>query len=143
MSIWFRRQMAALVLLAVGFAAPADAVEIIVAPDVVSVTTLSRNGARALFSMRQTRWPDGRAVRVFTLDETEPAHEALCREALDLYSYQLREAQDRGIYTGATQAPIRVASEAEMKRRVAATPGAIGYVTSTTKDDHARTIPIR
>lgn len=137
-----RRLLAALVLQVAWPAVPAGAVEIVVAPD-VPVAELSRNGARALFAMRQTRWPNGRAVRVFVLDDGAPAHVALCKELLDIYPYQLREAVDRGVYTGVAQAPTRVASEAEMKRRVATTPGAIGYVTSTTKDDHAHPIAIR
>lgn len=142
MSVRFWWLLAALVLQVAWPAAPAGAVEVIAAPD-VPVEELSRNGARALFAMRQTRWPNGRTVRVFVLDDAAPAHVALCKDILDIYPYQLREAVDRGIYTGVAQAPTRVASEQEMKRRVALTPGAIGYVTSTTKDDHARTITIR
>ena len=132
-----------LLLLAGGFlAGSAAAIEVIVARD-APVSALTRNEARALFTMRKTRWPNGQAARVFVLDENGPAHEVLCKEVLDLYPWQVREAVDRGIYTGVGQAPTRVASEEEMKQRVAATPGAIVYVTSLMKNDHVRSIPVR
>lgn len=122
--------------------APASATEIIAAPD-VSVPSLSRSEARALFAMRKTRWPNGQPTRVFVLAEDSSAHQNLCKNVLDLYPYQLRDAVMRGVYTGITQAPLRVDSEEEMKQRVAHTPGAIGYVSVTSKNDHVRILPIR
>jgi len=134
---------ACLLLLAMQAITPlAGAAEIIVSPD-VPVQSLSRSEARALFSMRKTRWPNGRPTRVFVLAEDSPAHQSLCKEALDLYPYQLREAVMRGVYTGVTQAPTHVESEEEMKWLVARTPGAIGYVTVMSKNDHVRTLSIR
>lgn len=136
------RLLAALALLATGLSGPADAVEVIVAPD-VPVATLSRNQARSLFTMRKTAWADGRPVRVFVLADEHPVHVAFCMEAMDIYPYQYRDAVERGIYTGVSQAPTLVTSEEEMKKLIATTPGAIGYVMSITRQDNVRPIQIR
>lgn len=106
---------------------PAMALEII-AHRGVPVAKLSLNGARGIFGMRQVKWPDDNLIKVFVLADYHPLHGALCKEKLNLYPYQLRQSWDRQVYSGMAQAPTEVASEAEMLARVAATPGAIGYV---------------
>ena len=120
-----------LVLLGVFCAAclshPARAVDVIAHPSVAS-SRLSLTQAKALFSMRQTRWPDGTRAWVFVLPDAHPTHSAFSKEILNLYPYQLRQTWDRQVYSGTGQAPIEVATEEEMLARVAATPGAIGYV---------------
>ncbi|MEW5770534.1 MAG: hypothetical protein AB1831_09245 [Pseudomonadota bacterium] len=104
----------------------AGAVEIIANRD-VGVGRLTVTAARAIFGMRQVKWPDGRLIRVFVLPDSHPLHGALCKERLNVYPYQLRQSWDRLVYSGMAQAPEEVASEAELVARVAATPGAIGY----------------
>jgi ABC-type phosphate transport system substrate-binding protein len=96
--------------------------------------SLSLAQARALFSMRMTQWPDGSPVRVFVLAPTQAPHVAFCKQVLDLYPYQLRQSWDRLVYSGLGQAPVEVESETEMIRRVASTPGAVGYVTRSPVD---------
>jgi hypothetical protein len=67
-------------------------------------------------------------VRVFVLPDNDPVSDRFYREQLGMYSYVLRSAWDRMVYTGTGLAPTVVHSEEEMRRRVLATPGAIGYV---------------
>jgi hypothetical protein len=45
-----------------------------------------------------------------------------------MYSYVLRRAWDRMVFTGTGFAPTIVRSEKEMIERVRSTPGAIGFV---------------
>jgi len=105
----------------------AQSVEIILNPDIASVQ-LDRDLLRAIFTMRLRSWPDGPPVRVFVLPDTDPVSDRFYREQLGMYSYVLRSAWDRMVYTGTGLAPTIVRSEEEMRQRVAATPGAIGYV---------------
>jgi hypothetical protein len=105
----------------------AQSVEIIVNPAVSSVP-LDRDLLRAIFTMRLRSWPDGPAVRVFVLPDGDPVSDRFYREQLGMYSYVLRSAWDRMVYTGTGLAPTVVRSEKEMRERVLATPGAIGYV---------------
>jgi len=103
------------------------AVEIIAHPQ-VEVSKLSQASARAVFGMRQAKWPNGSLIRVFVLPDAHPVHGALCKGELSIYPYQLRQSWDRLVYSGMAQAPVEVSSETEMVAKVAATPGAIGYV---------------
>lgn len=119
----------------------AGAVDVIANRD-VSLSALPLASARAIFSMRQVKWPDGRPIRVFVLPDGHPTHGALCKERLSLYPYQLRLSWDRLVYSGMAQAPIEASSEEELMNKVAATPGAIGYVRKVKTHDPVKIITI-
>lgn len=108
----------------------------------VSVSGLSLASARAIFGMRQVKWPDGTRIQVFVLADTNPTHVALCKERLNLFPYQLRQSWDRLVYAGMAQAPIEVANEDELVNKVATTPGAIGYVRKVKPNDAIKIIAI-
>ena len=105
----------------------AQSVEIIVNPGVAKIS-LDRDLLRAIFTMRLRSWPNGSPVRVFVLPDSDPISDRFYREQLGMYSYVLRSAWDRMVYTGTGLAPTVVQSEKEMRERVRGTPGAIGYV---------------
>ena len=85
----------------------AQSVEIIVNPDIASVQ-LDRDLLRAIFTMRLRSWPNGPAVRVFVLPDSDPVSDRFYREQLGMYSYVLRSAWDRMVYTGTGLAPTIV-----------------------------------
>jgi hypothetical protein len=122
--------LAALLLMVSSSAIPQDsalAVRVIVSPSLANVT-LDRSLLRAVFTMRVREWPDGTPIRVFVLPDDNPLSDLFYRERLGMYSYVLRRAWDRMVFTGTGFAPTVVRSEAEMIERVRATPGAIGFV---------------
>jgi hypothetical protein len=125
------RQLLAVLLLFVSSAAcpleGASAVDVIVSPSLAS-TKLDRSLLRAVFTMRVREWPDGLPVRVFVLPDDDPLSDQFYRERLGMYSYVLRRAWDRMVFTGTGFAPTIVRTEQEMIERVRSTPGAIGYV---------------
>lgn len=108
----------------------AQAQEVVVNPSVVQ-QELSRNSVRAIFGMRLRNWPDGTPVRVFVLNDAHPLHNAFSKKILNIFPHQLRLAWDRLVFSGTGQAPFQVNSEEEMRSLVAATPGAIGYLSET------------
>lgn len=108
--------------------AATSSVEIVTHADRAGALPLDRALLRAAFTMRLRQWPDGRPLRVFVLPDSHPLHDRFCRELLGTYPYVLRTAWDRMVYTGTGFAPVVVYSEDEMRRRVQASPGAIGYV---------------
>jgi hypothetical protein len=118
-----------LLLLSLGASHPvrAQSVQIIVNPDIRGVP-LDRDLLRAIFTMRLRSWPNGAPVRVFVLPDSDPVSDQFYREQLGMYSYVLRSAWDRMVYTGTGLAPTVVHSEEEMRERVLSTPGAIGYL---------------
>lgn len=129
-SLSWRRWLAVL-LLSVSFAASSQeepaAVDVIVSPSLANIT-LDRSLLRAVFTMRVREWPDGTPIRVFVLPDDNPLSDVFYRERLGMYSYVLRRAWDRMVFTGTGFAPTVVESEKEMIARVRSTPGAIGYV---------------
>jgi hypothetical protein len=136
-----KRTLAAFVLSLILSTGMAGAVDVI-ANRGVSLNALSLASARAIFGMRQAKWPDGAAVRVFVLPDEHATHGALCKERLNLFPYQLRQSWDRLVYSGMAQAPSEVASEEELLSRVAATPGAIGYVRKVKANDPVKVLSI-
>lgn len=132
---------ALLALTAALLAPPAGAQEAVVHP-AVTVTQLQRNAIRAIFGMRLRVWPDGTPIRVFVMEDESPVHARFLKEKLHLFPHQLRRAWDRLIYTGTGQAPTIVRSEAEMRRRVASTRGAIGYLRQQTIDDSVQVVEL-
>jgi hypothetical protein len=90
--------------------------------------SFERKTLRAAFGMTLQVWPDGQPVRVFVFRDDDIQHQQFCRKVLGVLPYTLRRNWDRLLFSGAGQAPIVVDSPQEMLRRVATTPGAIGYV---------------
>lgn len=123
------------------FSAAAGAVDV-VAHRGVPLNTVSLASARAIFGMRQVKWPDGTPIRVYVLSDDHPAHSAVCKERLNLFPYQLRQSWDRLVYSGMAQAPSEASSEEELMNKVAATPGAIGYVRKVRSNDPVKIINI-
>jgi hypothetical protein len=122
--------LASLLLLMLSATAPAEetpAVQVIVSPTLATVP-LDRSLLRAVFTMRVRQWPDGSPIRVFVLPDDDPLSDLFYREQLGMYSYVLRNAWDRMVFTGTGFAPTVVRSEKEMNELVRTTPGAIGFV---------------
>jgi hypothetical protein len=136
--------VATVALLACAWAHAAGAeVTIITSPE-HAAGSLDRTFVQAAFTMRVRRWPDGTPVRVFVLPDADEVHARFSREQLGTYPYVLRDIWDRLVYTGTGFAPTVVATEAEMRRRVRATPGAIGYARETEgRPPPARVVPVR
>ncbi|HSW15228.1 MAG TPA: hypothetical protein VLI06_20435 [Solimonas sp.] len=132
-----RAWIAACLLVCLGLCWPAagsaEAVAVLVAPDHAG-QPINRALLRSIFTMRVRQWPDGRPLRVFVLADDHPLHDRFSRELLGTYPYVLRNAWDRAVYTGTGLAPSVVSSEDEMRRRVLATPGAIGYISGRGPD---------
>ena len=125
------RKMTMVLLLLAAWCGPgvvhAQTAQIIVGPGLEGVT-LDRDLLRAVFTMRLRAWPNGPPVRVFVLPDSNPLSDRFYREQLGMYSYVLRAAWDRMVFTGTGFAPTVVHSEQEMRERVRDTPGAIGYI---------------
>jgi ABC-type phosphate transport system substrate-binding protein len=123
------------------FSETAQPLDLVINPDVTQ-ETLSRNTLRSIFSMRKTQWPDGSPIHVFVMGDKSDLHRRFTKQLLGLFPHQLRRAWNRQIYSGMGQAPIKVASEQEMRELVAKTPGAIGYMSEGYFDEQVRTIEI-
>ncbi len=105
--------------------------------------SIKRRTLRAIYSMRTQSWPNGKRLTVFVLPDNEVLHEKFCQQVLGVLPYQLRKSWDRLIFSGKAGAPIKVNTIAEMKQRVAVTPGAIGYITDNYLDDSITIVEVK
>jgi ABC-type phosphate transport system substrate-binding protein len=140
-----RYLLAALLLTVSSAASPQSSAlvaDVIVSPSLTQLT-LDRTLLRAVFTMRIRQWPDGTPVRVFVLPDDNPLSDQFYREHLGMYSYVLRRAWDRMVFTGTGFAPTVVRSEAEMFERVRSTPGAIGFVAKRESSSQNHPAPAR
>lgn len=135
-----RRRWWLLFLLCVSIARADQA--LVAHPEVVK-RELSLNTARLMFSMQMPQWPNGAPVRVFVLPDDHQRHRDFAKNLLNLYPRQLRRVWDRQLYSGTGQPPETVSSEAEMRQKVAATPGAVGYLSREEIDDSVQVLSIR
>lgn len=119
-------------------AAPLQSDTEVVVNDRVSQQSLSVTTIRAIFGMRLRTWPNGRPIQVFVLYDEHPLHARFCKQVLNIFPHQLRLAWDRLVFSGTGQAPYQVSSEQEMRIRIAATPGAIGYLGENMINDSVR-----
>lgn len=94
----------------------------------VNLHSLSLKKLRAIFAMKSRYWSEGKPISVFVLPKESPLHSTFCKKILNIFPNQLESIWYRQVYTGTGQAPIEVSSEAELRERVSATAGAIGYI---------------
>ncbi len=104
---------------------------------------ISRNTLRAIFGMRHRKWADGVPIKVFVLRDDVSLHISFSKSILHVFPYQLRRAWDRQVYSGTGQAPNEVKSIEEMRKKIAETPGAIGYLPLGTKHTNEMDIALR
>ncbi|GAB2678639.1 hypothetical protein GCM10027170_05630 [Aliiglaciecola aliphaticivorans] len=97
---------------------------------------------RKIFSMRQTVWPDGQAITVFVLKTENPTHQALCKNVLRMFPYQIERLWNKLAYSGLGDKPIELDNVQEMLKKVSTTPGAIGYMLDGSSTESVKTIRI-
>ncbi|MDF1553144.1 MAG: hypothetical protein P1P84_08790 [Deferrisomatales bacterium] len=82
-------------------------------------------------------------MTVFVLPVDSPLHRAFALEKLHMLPYQLSDAWERMVFTGTGQAPLVVPDMPSMVRRVADTPGSIGYCSEENLTHEVRRVEIR
>ncbi|MBK7955203.1 MAG: hypothetical protein KBE22_04750 [Candidatus Accumulibacter sp.] len=114
-----------------------------IAHPATSDETILRASLRAIFGMRLQKWPGDTPVKVFVLRDEAPEHATFSKSVLQVFPQQLRMAWDRQVFSGQGQYPEQVGSTQEMLSRVAATPGAVGYVKASEVTPNVRVLKIR
>jgi len=159
------RASALCLILLCGWLPRASAEEVVVAvnPTTPAGKAIARNTLSAIFGMRLRTWENGTPIRVYVLPDNNPVHVMFCKQILGVFPHQYRTAWDRLVYSGTGQAPLEVASEEEMRARLAGargeapvvvgseeemraklagTAGAIGYLTRKMIDESVAVLPV-
>ena len=114
-----------------------NAAEIVV-NQTVPAAQYSLADTRAVFTMQQRFWPNGEAIKVFTLSDSDPIHKDFVKNNLDMFPHQLRRVWDRMTFSGTGVAPAQLDSEQEMIDKIATTPNSIGYLNSRPNNEKIR-----
>ena len=141
----FKHRSVVAVLLLWLLCAPAshgDETVVLIAHPSVALDTINKNRLRAIFAMRETRWPDDTPVRVFVLPDRHPVHRQFCKEPLSIYPFILRRHWDRLTFTGTGPMPSTVSDETDMLKKVGQTPGSLGYVRKAINTDAVKILTI-
>jgi ABC-type phosphate transport system substrate-binding protein len=93
----------------------------------VLADTLDQATLLDVYAGELNTWPDRQPIRVYDLKERAPVKEAFYR-FLGKTTSQMKSVWMKKLLLGESEPPAPVTGEAEMAARVAATPGAIGYV---------------
>ncbi|QYJ81880.1 hypothetical protein [Shewanella aegiceratis] len=94
----------------------------------VEIADITPKDLKLIFAMQKLYWSDGQKIQVFVLPSNSPIHEEFCYQQLEMMPYVLRHRWDRLVFSGVGERPVTLDSEAQMREKVASTPGAIGYV---------------
>jgi ABC-type phosphate transport system substrate-binding protein len=108
----------------------------------VKATGASKDDIAGVFTGDKSSLGDGSKVTPVTL-KAGAAHEAFLKEYIGKSDAAYRTAWRSLVFTGQGSMPKTVDSEAAMVDYVAATPGAIGYVSKGTEHDKVKTLPIK
>ncbi|WP_076414276.1 hypothetical protein [Shewanella sp. UCD-KL12] len=128
------RLLATWMLLLTLFCAQSTAAQVIV-NDSANGFPLPAQELRLIFSMQKVYWPDGQKIQVFILSPNSETHKDFCFQQLDMMPYMLQRRWDRLVFSGTGERPIILTSEAEMQDRISKTPGSIGYIADSIKND--------
>ncbi len=135
-----RRKLLLAVLLA-GTALFAGEPILITHPD-NAVTTISAKDLERIYANKKRRWPDGARIVPVTLQHGA-THQSFLEVYLNKSERQFSIFWKRLLFTGRGVPPTSFASEEEVVAFVAATPGAIGYVSLETRLAGVKPLGIR
>ena len=122
---------------------PASAQDVVlVANRSVKISEIRSADLRAIYTGEKTRFADGSHVVPVTL-KGGPAHEVFLRNHLGENPEEFRAQWRKAVFTGRGAMPKTFDSELTLLEYVAATPGAIGYVSRiSTQDDNVKSLPV-
>ncbi|MGB2603192.1 MAG: hypothetical protein WBC78_06330 [Candidatus Sulfotelmatobacter sp.] len=103
----------------------------------VQVSEISAADLRAIFLGEKTRFADGSHVVPVTL-KGGPAHEVFLRKHVGESPDEFRALWRKVVFTGQGAMPRAFDSESALIDYVAATPGALGYVSRISAEDNVR-----
>ncbi|WP_297792077.1 hypothetical protein [uncultured Marinobacter sp.] len=96
----------------------------------VSVATLDFTYLNQIFAMQVRKWPNGQAIQVYSLPNSNNLHREFVIERLRIQPHQLDRIWNRMLFTGTGKPPTVVSSEDDMLNMMRSNSGAIGYVSS-------------
>jgi ABC-type phosphate transport system substrate-binding protein len=127
--------------LALGLASDAAVADVVAVVSAKSgITNLTKTELADIFLGRVSRFPNG--VQAVPVDQAEdaPARALFYAQVAGRSAAQMKAYWAKIIFTGRGQPPQEIHSNAELKRRIAQDPAAIGYIDASLVDDTIRVV---
>lgn len=110
--------------------ANAGDIVVIVNPS-TQVTTLDKDHVMRIFLLKAKTFPNEATAVPFNAPENSALRKTFDLTVFEKQPDQIKAYWTRLLFTGRGRPPPSIENDAEMVKRVAATPGAVGYVDST------------
>jgi ABC-type phosphate transport system substrate-binding protein len=107
------------------------------------VSALTKNQVVDIFLGKASRFPDGTPAVPIDLAEGSSTRDEFYARFAGKSPAQLTAHWSKIIFTGRGQPPREVATGAELKKRLASTPGAIGYLEHGEVDASVQVVPLQ
>lgn len=124
------------------WADPIQSFKVIVHPN-NPVHSISQDFLAQAFFKQTVRWQDGENIRPVDLPLSDPARRAFSSSVLKRSVSAVRAYWLQRIFSGRQVPPLELESDAAVVRFVLGSPGAIGYVSSTTNTSTAKIVSLR
>lgn len=108
----------------------------------VPVKTASKAHISNLYFVSSATWPSGEPVVPFDMRGDVPLKTEFYQQVINRSITQVRAYRARQIFSGTGIPPMEVGSVAEMLRRIATTPGAIGYMPRDQVNDSVKVLVV-
>ena len=105
------------------------------------VTALSAKEVKNYYLGKQTSWSNGSKVTVYTQNDSG-IHQPFLKQLVRKSPQQYTTYWKKSLFTGTGLPPKDFASDDEMKKAVAAQPGAIGYISASALDGSVKKLDI-
>lgn len=105
-----------------------------------AITGLSKVQVADLFLGRSSRYPNGDAAVPIDQVESSAARDEFYAKYAGKLPAQIKAHWSKVIFTGRGQPPPEVATDAEVKKRLAHDPNAIGYIEQSAVDASIRVV---
>lgn len=105
-------------------------------------TALSTDDAKAILLGNKVRWSGGGGIQLAVLT-TGPAHDKVMADFAQRSADQFDKYWKKQVFTGKGVMPRQFADEAALIEYVAATPGALGYVSAAAVNDRVKRVELR
>jgi ABC-type phosphate transport system substrate-binding protein len=108
-----------------------------------SLDSVSASDLQKIFRAQKTRCPDGNRIVLVMRDTGQPEREAALREIYKMSEAEFQRYFLQATFTGTVQAAPRTLPSAQaVKKFIADTPGAIGYIRGDEVDDTVKAISV-
>ncbi len=114
---------------------------VIVANESVSDASLTKDAVKKIYLGKQVKWSDGNKIYLSTLKKSA-THKAFTKKHVSKSPSQFKMYWKKMIFTGKGKAPKSCENEKALLEYVAATEGAIGYISSGVKPVEVKTITV-